>query len=79
MAALLSGEELDLASHRRCVKKASSKARDLRIAEEEAFLLQLGIEEGPKVAKRFKRMKGDGAWLTRLPSQYEGTQLTREE
>ena len=79
VAALLSGEELDLASHRRCVKQASSKARDLRIAEEEAFLLQLGIDEGPKVARRFKRMKGSGAWLTRLPSQYEGTQLTRDE
>ena len=79
VAALLSGSELDLASHRRCVKKASSKARDLRIAEEEAFLQKLGNEEGPKVTKRLKRMEGNGAWLTRLPNQFEGTELTRTE
>ena len=79
VAALLSGGELDLPSHRRCVKKASSSARDLRIADEEAFLHQLGVKWGKKFEKKFERMGENGAWLTRLPSNFDGTVLTREE
>ena len=77
--ALLLGGELDLAAHRKCVKKASSLARDLWIADEEALLQRLGTEEGPKMAKRLKRMEGNGAWLTRLPNHFEGTELTGTE
>ena len=68
-----------MASHRKCVKKASSLARDLRIADKEALLQKMGNEEGPKVAKRLKRLEGNGVWLTRLPNQFKGTELTRME
>ncbi len=40
---------------------------------------QLGVKWGKKFKKKFERMEENGAWLTRPPSNFDGTCLTSEE
>ncbi len=58
---------------------ASATARMAREKEEEKYTAEMGRRLGPKVIKQLKRMGDASAWLTRLPSWAERTQLTHEE
>ena len=71
--------DLDLVEHAKCVRWARTGAQGERREREEAFLFDYGRKKGPKVAKRLKRLMDGSAWLTRVPSRLDGTQLTRWE
>ncbi len=77
--ALMGDAELDLVEHAKCVRWARTGAQGERREREEAFLADYGRRKGPKVAKRLRRLMDGSAWLTRVPSRLDGTQLTKLE
>ena len=77
--ALVEGTELSLAGHRASVKKASALARLSKKMDEEATVAARKGQANAKEKKRLTRIAGCGAWLTRLPTRFEGNQVTEEE
>jgi len=77
--ALVEGTELSLAGHRASVKKASALARLSKKMDEEATVAVRKGQANAKEKKRLSRIAGCGAWLTRLPTRFEGNQVTEEE
>jgi hypothetical protein len=77
--ALVDGTDLSLPGHTTTVRGASATARKTRGEEEKAFVATRKGQATTKEKKRLDRMAGCGAWLSRLPTRFEGNQVTEEE
>ena len=77
--ALVEGTDLSLTGHKKAVKKASATARASKKADEEAVVATRKGQANAKEKKRLARISGCGVWLTRLPTRFEGNQVTEEE
>jgi hypothetical protein len=76
---LLLNTELDLVSHKQCVRKAGASARKERVDAEKVFVKET-MELAPRsVRKRLGRVDETGAWLTVTPNKLNGSLLSAEE
>ena len=78
VASLIGNSPLHHPHHIAKVRAAGRAAREEREEKEAAFMDTLG-RQSPRVKKRMGRMAETGAWLTLMPSRFDGTQLTAEE
>ena len=77
--ALVDGTELSLTGHRKSVKKAAATAQASKKAEEAVTVAARKGQATAKEKKRLTRISECRAWLTRLPTRFEGNQVTTEE
>ncbi len=77
--ALQDGGGLNAKAHKAVVKAAGNEAHTARLKEEQVNLDGMKGSGGRKVAKHLERMGKTGAWLSVIPSCFDGTELSREE
>ena len=77
--ALVEGTDLSLTGHRKSVQKVAAMVRASKKAEEAATVATRKGHATAKEKKRLERISECGAWLTRLPTHFEGNQVTLEE
>ena len=77
--ALVEGTDLSLTGHRKSVQKVAAMVRASKKAEEAATVATRKGHATAKEKKRLERISECGAWLTRLPTPFEGNQVTLEE
>ena len=77
--ALVEGTDLSLTGHRKSVKTAAATARVSKKEDEEVAVAARKGQANAKEKKRLERISGCGASLTRLPTRFEGNQVTLEE
>ena len=76
---LQDGGGLNAEAHKAVVKATGNEACTARLKEEQVNLDGLKGSGRRKVAKRLERMGKTWAWLSVVPSCFDGTELSREE
>ena len=76
VTALVEGTDLSLVGHKKTVRAALAEARTAKKEEEKVVVAECKAWANAKEKKRLDWISGCGAWLTRLPTRFEGNQVT---
>ena len=76
---LLGGLDIKYIGHRSCIRKDISRTRKARDREESSVLVKRKAEVGVQEKVQLERATRSGSWLTVMPHQLNGMELSQEE